>query len=31
LLLKPKEESKYAAIKAYLSEWEEDEKDAGLL
>jgi len=30
-LLKPMGPSKYAAITAYLSEWEEDEQDAGLL
>ena len=30
-LLKPRGSSKYAAIKTYLSEWEEDEQDAGLL
>ncbi len=30
-LLKPRDSSKYAAIKTYLSEWEEDEQDAGLL
>lgn len=30
LLLKPREGSKYAAINAYLSEWEEDEQEAGL-
>jgi hypothetical protein len=31
LLLKPQGSSKNAAITTYLSEWEEDEKDAGLL
>ncbi|MFH2057330.1 MAG: hypothetical protein ABIJ59_00325 [Pseudomonadota bacterium] len=31
LLLSPQSKSKTAAIHAYLSEWEEDEKDAGLL
>ena len=31
LLLKPQVSSKYVAIKTYLSEWEEDEQDAGLL
>jgi len=30
-LLKPRGSSKYAAITTYLSEWEEDELDAGLL
>jgi hypothetical protein len=30
-LLKPWGTSKYAQIKKYLSEWEEDEQDAGLL
>lgn len=31
LLLKPRGSSKYAAIKKYLSEWEEDDQEAGLL
>lgn len=31
LLLKPKGTSKYAAVKKYLAEWEEDEQDAGLI
>lgn len=31
LLLKPENTSKYAVIKKYLSEWEKDEQDAGLL
>ncbi|NOX34400.1 MAG: hypothetical protein GXP56_11815 [Deltaproteobacteria bacterium] len=31
LLFKPRGSSKYAAIKKYLAEWEEDENDAGLL
>ena len=31
LLFKPRGSSKYAAIKKYLGEWEEDEKEAGLL
>ncbi|MCP4022417.1 MAG: hypothetical protein GY729_11285 [Desulfobacteraceae bacterium] len=31
LLLKPRENSKFAAVQAYLKEWELDEKDAGLL
>ena len=31
LLLKPRDSSKYAAIQKYLAEWEEDEKEAGLL
>lgn len=31
LLLKPKGKSKYAAIRAYLDEWEADETDAGLI
>ncbi|MBC8441414.1 MAG: hypothetical protein H8D87_17210 [Deltaproteobacteria bacterium] len=31
LLLKPQGSSKNAAITTYLSEWEEDERDAGLL
>ena len=30
-LLKPAGTSKYASIKTYLCEWEEDEKEAGLL
>ncbi|WP_457553723.1 hypothetical protein [Desulfobacula sp.] len=30
-LFKPQDGSKYAAIKTYLLEWEEDEQDAGLL
>ena len=30
-LLKPRGSSKYAAITTYLSEWEKDEQDAGLL
>lgn len=31
LLFKPQGTSKYAAIKTYLAEWEEDDQDAGLL
>ncbi|MFU8768288.1 MAG: hypothetical protein ACNA7H_00995 [Desulfotignum sp.] len=31
LLLKPRGKSRYAAIEKYLSEWEADEADAGLL
>jgi len=31
LLLSPKDTSKYAAIHAYLREWEADEQEAGLL
>jgi len=31
LLFKPRGSSKYAAVKKYLAEWEEDEHDAGLL
>jgi hypothetical protein len=30
LLFKPREGSKYAAIKKYLAQWEEDDMDAGL-
>ncbi|MCF8086527.1 MAG: hypothetical protein K9K63_01310 [Desulfotignum sp.] len=29
--LRPRENARYAAIQAYLSEWEKDEKDAGLI
>jgi hypothetical protein len=31
LLFKPESGSKYAGIKKYLSEWEQDDKDAGLI
>ena len=31
MIFKPQGSSKYAAIKKYLAEWEEDEQDAGLL
>jgi hypothetical protein len=31
VLLKPRENARYAAIQEYVSEWEEDEADAGLL
>ncbi|MCP3941293.1 MAG: hypothetical protein GY710_07405 [Desulfobacteraceae bacterium] len=31
LLLKPLDKSKYASINSYISAWEEDEKEAGLL
>ena len=31
LLFKPQGSSKYAAIKEYLAQWEEDDQDAGLL
>lgn len=31
LLFKPAGKSKYAAVQKYLSEWERDDKDAGLL
>ncbi len=31
LYLTPRGSSKYAAVKSYLAEWEEDEQDAGLL
>ncbi len=31
LLFKPAGKSKYAAVQKYLSEWEQDDKDAGLL
>ncbi|MBU8848640.1 MAG: hypothetical protein KOO64_03820 [Desulfobacterales bacterium] len=31
LLFKPLGSSKYAAVKKYLAEWEEDDQDAGLL
>ena len=31
LLLKPEGTSKYASIRTYLKEWEEDDQDAGLL
>ncbi len=31
VLLRPAENSKYASTRDYLQEWEQDEKDAGLL
>jgi len=31
LLFKPRGTSKYAAVKKYLAEWEQDEQDAGVL
>ena len=30
-LIKPRGASKYAAVKPYLSEWEKDEKEAGVI